>query len=540
LIIITISAVVYGRDGTRSSYCLTSGAIVANETVPLSAQISSQLPVTDNTSHKLWKALLDDANIILAMLDLQGKIVYFNHVAKGYTSEQILNSSMSDWVIPEHRPALKNAMQKVIETGERVSFEANDRLGQWFRNDFGPVYENGKIVALSAVCYDITHAKKIELQAQQQRELVEFILSSVPVIMWSVDHNLIYTSYRDNSLVSQGLTQSDFINTSIVEKIKDSPLADMVIEAHKRALQGATISEEVTWLDRHYQAMICPLRNVEQVIIGVLGCAIDITEQKKYLDQVLQNNVELEKRVQERTLSLQDLNHRLLQEKALIKRMYAVSEREKEFIAHEIHDGLIQDLSGVIYFQESLQKELEKLSATAAGNFMQGMQILRNVIGEARRIMNFVCPESLQRFGLIDALDSHIEQFSERTKIPVDYSAQVTQPRFDPMVEWVAFRIVQEALNNVWKHSAATRAEVAITKQNQDLLITIQDNGKGIDDNYVNPEGHGLISMQHRARVMGGECNISKSLHETGTTVNVRIPIVDKLLSSPPAEIDLA
>ncbi|MCI0387651.1 MAG: PAS domain-containing sensor histidine kinase [Acidobacteria bacterium] len=231
---------------------------------------------------------------------------------------------------------------------------------------------------------------------------------------------------------------------------------------------------------------------------GVLGIGIDLTECKK-AEQ-----------------SLQQLTARLLQ----------LLDDERRRIASELHDSLGQSLAiiknrAMICLRaasdpERVKDQLEEISATAA-----------SAIDEVREITHNLRPYELDRLGLVEAIESMISKVSDSTSIRLSADLDRIEGLFTPEAEMGIYRIVQEGLNNVVRHAEASEARVSIKKVESEVIITVADNGKGIERseamaNGKRARGFGLAGISERARMLGGTCLIN-SEPGCGTTLTVRL-----------------
>jgi signal transduction histidine kinase len=134
-------------------------------------------------------------------------------------------------------------------------------------------------------------------------------------------------------------------------------------------------------------------------------------------------------------------------------------------------------------------------------------------------------PKILDTVGLAAAVEWHIREFTKRTSIEVTLKHADKLPHLDDSTTTGVYRIIQEALTNIARHSQATRAEVALQLNNGELQVEITDNGKGIDQAMiVHPESLGILSMQERARMLGGKVAFTNNSGK-GTCVLLTAPI---------------
>ncbi|HTS78467.1 MAG TPA: sensor histidine kinase [Bryobacteraceae bacterium] len=212
------------------------------------------------------------------------------------------------------------------------------------------------------------------------------------------------------------------------------------------------------------------------------------------------------------TSELSRVSFRLLESQELTARRFA----------HELHDELGGSLTAI-------RTNLSALQARLPGNGAERSRIddcLRLVdesISNVRELSQLLRPTILDDFGLDAGIHWLVTRFSERTGIPVEYKAEF-KDRLPDETETHLFRIVQEALTNIARHSGATQASIHLRPEGGRVRLTIHDNGKGFPAKNAQHGGMGLSGMRARARSAGGELEI-KSSPAGGVTIDVSAPL---------------
>jgi signal transduction histidine kinase len=271
-------------------------------------------------------------------------------------------------------------------------------------------------------------------------------------------------------------------------------------------------------------------------VTGTLGeeVAIDMLKQGA-TDYVLKNRLsrlvpavsralsEAEQR-REREQSEERLRHSHDQLRALTGHLQFVREEERTRIAREVHDELGQALTG-------LKLDLSWLSGKFHG--ARGLQHkLKTMSGQidatihtVRRIATELRPGVLDSLGLAAAIEWQGADFQERTGIRCEVKIDVREPIQGRDFSTACFRIFQETLTNIIRHAKATRVNVHLEQDDHELILTVQDNGRGITEReIVHARSIGLIGMKERAAQVGGEVFFF-GLPERGTTVTMRVPL---------------
>ncbi|QPM89422.1 cache domain-containing protein [Pseudooceanicola algae] len=210
--------------------------------------------------------------------------------------------------------------------------------------------------------------------------------------------------------------------------------------------------------------------------------------------------------------------------KQLTQRVFDAQEEERGRVARELHDGISQLLVGVRYALDSARRRLDAGDARAGETLDRGMEGLGNAIQEVRRISRDLRPGVLDDLGLGPAVKVLVADFGSRTGIETEFSTVVFRNRLDSDVKISLYRIAQEALTNIERHSGATRVSVEIRGHRNGAMMRISDNGHGMrnTDSALGP-GIGLRNMQERAEQMEGSLRILSS--RGGTVIEVQVPL---------------
>jgi PAS domain S-box-containing protein len=217
----------------------------------------------------------------------------------------------------------------------------------------------------------------------------------------------------------------------------------------------------------------------------------------------------------------------LERERRALKHMLQASDRERQLIAYDIHDGLAQELAGAIMQFEACAHAEETDPDDAAKAFDAGMTMLRQSHSETRRLISGVRPPVLDESGVVVAITHlvHDPAFDQGPKIAL--RSRVTFRRLPLVTENAVYRIVQESLTNARKHSKSEKVVVKLLQRGDRLRIVVRDWGIGFDARQVRQGCFGLEGIRERARLLGGKCRI-KSKPGEGTAVIVELPAVER------------
>jgi two-component system, NarL family, sensor histidine kinase DegS len=218
-----------------------------------------------------------------------------------------------------------------------------------------------------------------------------------------------------------------------------------------------------------------------------------------------------------------------MQVEKLLSKVIVAQEEERKRIAGEIHDSIAQSMVGILTKVQTSQSLLTVSPEKVAEELEELRKIVADSVKEVREIIFNLRPSSLDDLGLVPSLENVIKRIERDTGIGIDLIVNERDLRLPSILETVAFRIIQEALNNVKKHSEARKAWIELYFEPTRLSIKIVDNGKGfnwesLSQKFLEGSSFGFLSMKERASLVGGLVDIT-SEENKGTTVSVEIPI---------------
>jgi PAS domain S-box-containing protein len=277
-------------------------------------------------------------------------------------------------------------------------------------------------------------------------------------------------------------------------------------------------------------------------IIRSVGMVHDITEHKRAEEELRKARDELESRVRERTFELVSANKALEEEisererieerlRTLSARLLEAQETERRIVALDIHDSIGSSLAAIKIALELKLKAMQKREGPSeAINLETIIARAKQVMEETKRIQKNLRPAVLNHLGLIPALRSFCREFEETyPDIAVTASLELDE-NLSESLGIVIYRICQEALNNIARHSGAKAASLSLTKKSGTIELVVTDEGHGFDTEKAlrdseTHQGIGLFSMKERCELSGGSFSLASSVGE-GTTVCARWPSV--------------
>ncbi len=256
-------------------------------------------------------------------------------------------------------------------------------------------------------------------------------------------------------------------------------------------------------LNKHIEIRAIPRYDNGEQIIGVIHILRDITDRKLSEEEI-------------------KFSHEKLRN--LAAHLNSVREEERKFIAREIHDELAQALTALKMGLVWLNKQLPEKKEPLTEKIKSMTSIIDMTIYSVRRISSELRPGLLDDLGLQAAIEWQAKEFGDRTGITCQVTFNSDTSNLDQERSTAIFRIFQETLTNVARHAEATEIKASLEKTPDMLIMKVQDNGTGIrEENILNPHSFGIIGMQERTLLLGGDINL-KGVQNKGTTVTVSIP----------------
>jgi signal transduction histidine kinase len=247
-------------------------------------------------------------------------------------------------------------------------------------------------------------------------------------------------------------------------------------------------------------------------------------------EEVLRERVrDVELRVADRTAALAGaqtgLEAAARERNRLLRRLASSEEAERRRLSRELHDGVGQHLTAIGLGLKTLYDGAERDSPVAKR--VADLQAVAAALArELHSLAVQLRPRALDDFGLDAALTAYAEEWSQRSGIPMDVLVTDVEPRLPELIESALYRITQEALTNVARHSRATHASLVVERRGDDVVLVVEDNGLGFEPVPNRPTGIGLPGIAERAALLGGTLEI-ESPASGGTTLFVRIPTSD-------------
>ena len=366
--------------------------------------------------------------------------------------------------------------------------------------------------------------RRTRLEAERARDRYLDLFDFAPVGYFTLDeHNRIVEANLTGCQLLK-IDRSNLLKKSFTKFINPEESEKFYLQRRKVLESGTRQTGELrmqTAEESPFYAQIESLKVGEERLRLAI---IDVTERKKLEDILEKSKDDLETKVTERTAELAQSNQQL---EYYIAEVLQAQEKERKRIARELHDDTAPSLA---YIGLELDGIITKYP-TLPLEIIQRLHLLKDRVNttqiEVRRFSHELHPAVLENLGLEAALETLIDEINAGGKIEIQFNVTGSGKHLADEANLQLFRIVQEALNNIQKHSGATKAGVKLRYTPKHIRVTVVDNGNGFkasDKKKTGVKGGlGLISMQERAQLIRADFKI-KSKPDLGTKVVIIVP----------------
>jgi PAS domain S-box-containing protein len=457
-------------------------------------------------------AVVESSDDAIISKNLDGTIVSWNAGAErlfGYSEAEAVGKSITMLIPNEVRDEEGVFMQR-LGAGERVEHYETVRITKGGKRvavslTISPVKDQtGEIVGFSKIARDITDRKQAEQIIRESEERFRLVANSAPVLIWMSGTDKLCNFFNQGWL--------NFTGRSIEDELGEGWISDVHSEDVQRCVEvySASFDAQVDFemeyrlrrFDGEYRWMVdygVPRFESDGNFCGYIGSCVDITERKSSAE------------------SLQALTGRLIH----------IQEEERARIARELHDDFSQRLALQCIDIEQLRKKLPGLEVEEQARLTRMLKRTKTMSSDIRSLSHELHSSRLDYIGLVPAVSGLCKEIGEKYKIEAQFTGSDRPVEIPKDVALCLFRVAQEALGNVVKHSQAKSVRVEIGFNLDGVSLRITDDGHGFDPNNTKPGvGLGLVGMSERLRLVGGRLSV-KSEHLRGAEILAEVPLSD-------------
>ena len=407
-------------------------------------------------------------------------------------------------------------------------------------------------VRATLAAFDVTHEKNVMESLRRNEALFTALIQQAPVGVYVVD-----AQFRLQQMNSIAL--ADFLNVTpamgqdfseIVHALWSCDTANAIVAAFRHTLDTGepyqapdlAARRKDTKLMKVYEwslqrvtlpsgdyGVVCfyndsTARNEEEKVQRRLAV---MTATNKRLEREMVRRLKIEdalKASQQTAIQLLSQSQQLQeQQRHLSRQIIVAQEEERKRVSRELHDVIAQSLTSINYRLAALQTQATENPASLQERIIEAQQSVAHSVDTVHRFARDLRPSMLDDLGLMPALRTYVQEFTQRTHLPVDLSADASAEGLAADARTAFYRITQEALANILRHAKATEIRVKLSQQGKSACLEITDNGVGFAMENAKQNRLGLLGMRERVEMIGGRFSI-QSQPGGPTKVSVSLP----------------
>jgi len=504
----------------------------------------------------LLASIVDSSDDAIISKTLKGIITSWNAGAErlfGYTAAEAVGKSVT-MLIPPDRIQEEREILSRIENGERIDHFETLRVNRDGNSvdvslTISPVKDSsGRIIGASKIARDISTRRRVEESLRNHTARYETLLNKAPIGVYLIDADFRIQQVNPLALPAFGdipdLLGRDF--DEVIHILWEKDYADEIVRIFRHTLATGEpyqtperleyrIDREVT---ECYEWGVNRI-SLDESIYGVVCYFKDISAQVKARIQIAESeeryralSESLEAAVKDRTRELEERNADLQKHsdslRHLSMRLLQAQDHERRHIARELHDSAGQVLAALAMNLGSLARRAKEEFPQLVSEVADSAALVEQLVREIRTTSYLLHPPLLDETGLSGALRWYIDGTKERSGIDIQLIIPNDLDRLPSEMELVIFRLVQECLTNIHRHSGGKAATVRLSRDADGISLEVKDNGKGIPSDKLSKirshalSGVGISGMRERVRHFDGQLEIESN--ESGTTISAKFP----------------
>ncbi len=510
----TVEADCLTKDGRLIPYYFT-GMVINYEGesclmgvgIDISEKVQSQKELKQ--SEEKFRRVVEQASDGIFITNDQGQYLDVNasgEALTGYSKEELLKMNVADLFRkadmkkqPLRFKEMLNGLQVLTlrdlekKNGTQINVEIS-----------GKKLDDGR---LQAIIRDVTARTKAEEALKASEYKYRVLFDENPLPMWIIDTAAkIFLDVNSAAITSYGYSRETFLN---MDPAALHPKIDPVIQ--KEELLSVPGNLESLKNDTHVKM------NGTQIKVNIISH--DIVYENKKAVLTLANDVteklEAEQKLQQSHKALRDLASHL----------ETIRETERTHMAREIHDELGQQLTGLKMDISWLNKHIKSDNEAIQQKMIDTIELIDKTVVTVRRIATELRPSILDDLGLVAAMEWQSDEFEKRSEIKTTFKSNVNNITVKNDIATAIFRIFQESLTNVLRHSLATKVKIFLIVDNETITLNIKDNGVGfLSEDIAGKKTLGLLGMKERALLIYGTYEINGNTG-SGTSVIITVPL---------------
>jgi PAS domain S-box-containing protein len=486
-------------------------------------------------SEERFRAIVETTPECVKLVSAAGTLLHMNSpgltMVGARSAEEVVGKSVYDLIAPEDRDRFKAFNESICRGGQgSLQFEivGLDGKRRHMETHAAPLRNPDETLVHLAITADISERKHAEelLRTSEERFRALVTASSDVVYRMSPDWSEMRELDGRGFIADTGKPTRDWLNQYIHPD--DQPL---ILRTIREAVRTKSVFEH----EHHVRRMdgtlgwmysrAVPLLNISGEILEWFGAASDVTARKEAEDNFRKLARTLDAEVRARTRELEEQSNRVRQ---LSRRLLRSQDEERRHIARELHDSVGQTLTVLDINLELFMQEAGYKSSDVPSKIEEIQKTVQQLHREIRTTSYLLHPPLLDESGLYSAISLYLQGLRERSGLEVRFEISEQFGRLPSELELVIFRLVQESLTNIHRHSESKTASIRIDRESNQIALDIRDQGKGMSSERMaeiqsGRSGVGIAGMRERLRQFEGTMNIESD--SSGTRIFATIPL---------------
>ena len=510
---------IYNPQIKKNVFLSVSAAPIGNPAVDIDGALCLFYDITGEQETKaLFENVLENIEIAVTLVDASGEFILFNAAArrllgvgpidgKDHWSEEYGIYQLNGQAYAPDDLPLARALKGEYIQDEVLKIYNPEKAKQLILRVTAAPFVNPAGNFKGALCFahDITEATEAQEQVVLSEERFRAFMTNLPAVAFTKDAAGRYLYGNDAFYRYHRTTKENLLTGTVTDfDLTTNESAKLIRENDRQVIKGLipiNVSEilvsrsgESTWFNVYKFRLTGPQE--ESLLAGI---AVDITDRQEHA-------------------------RRLEADEKLLRNMIELQEKERLLVAHDIHDGFVQEVVGAKMLSESLRAKEDSRSDTKTSQQLKQIgEALSRAIEDARRLVSELRPLVIDDEGIVEAIRYLIAEKHYAESIKIAFTTNGLAERLDPLLEGNLFRIVQESLNNIIRHSEAGTVSIELKALPSTIMLSITDDGVGFDTKDVPLDRFGIRGMRERARIFGGTLEV-RSKPADGTTIEAVFP----------------
>ncbi len=470
-------------------------------------------------SEERLRHLIENTDDMIFIQDFNGKYLYYNGPQKyGLTPTDIIGKTPNDFLSIDYSDRIIKRIKYVADTGESIltetEFEWNGEKN-WFLDNIYPIKDiNDKIISIATISRKITQLKLAEIALKESEERYRILVEQSPDAIGIIQDKIIVFVNKATLKLINAHSELEIVGHHFTEFLLPESFEDI-----RKYFAKVNSESSPQSIETKFKTIDGRLFFIEVITVKIL---YKERQAFQYIARDITKRISTEKK-------LRDLNKRL---RSLTTHIHLIVEDERMKIAREIHDELGQALTGLkidlSFLQETVNESFDRMKLDDKIKSM--IDLIDLTIQTVRRISTELHPIILDKLGLTAAIEWLSEDVQKRTGIRCNFTLPAHEIILDKNISTALYRIFQESMTNVIRHSFASKVNISFVKEENQLIMKIRDNGIGIAQSEIdNNNSFGIFGMKERVRELKGAIKI-KGQKGKGTLVTIVIPLKNNYL----------